>query len=327
MYSDNNATKTDFNVFAKAMYSFNYRFHFFADIQYRRVGYSFPGYNEMMVRSQQEATHKFINLKAGVAFEPNSKNKIYASVAMGNKEPIRGDYINSTPQSRPRPEQMTDVEAGYRLTEARLRCGLNFYFMHYKDQLILTGQINDVGDYTRMNVPSSYRSGLELEAGFNLLKNLALYCNVTASRNKISSFTEYVDDYNAGGQQSIAHSNTDIAFSPSVIAAGGISWLPVKNFSVDLTTKYVGKQYLDNTGNDARKLDAYFLNDILLQYRFSFSCCKEIALKFAVYNLFDEKYESNGYTYGYIYGGAPVQENFYYPQAGRNWLGGVTVGF
>ena len=220
-----------------------------------------------------------------------------------------------------------DIEAGYKFSGDRIHFSANFYLMNYKDQLILTGQINDVGEYTRMNVPESSRMGAELEARWSILKNISVSGNLTLSRNKINKFNEYVDDYDAGAQQVLEHSNTDIAFSPSIISAATISWLPVKNLSVDLTTKYVGKQFLDNTSDETRKLDAYLLNDVLLQYRFSFSFCKEITLKFAVYNLFDQKYESNGYTYGYIYGGSVVQENFYFPQAGRSWMGGVTVKF
>ncbi len=325
VYDDNDAAKNDFNVFAKAIYSLNSRLHFFADIQYRMIDYSFLGFNESFENVQQKARHNFFNPKAGITVELNRKNKIYGSFAIGNKEPIRKDYTESTLASRPRPEQMEDIEAGYKFNGNRINLGANFYFMNYKDQLILTGQINDVGEYTRMNVPQSSRMGVELEAGWRILKTLSVNGNITLSENKIKKFNEYLDDYDAGGQQVKAHSNADIAFSPSVISSATFSWLPVRNFSVDLVTKYVGKQYLDNTSDETRKLDAYLLNDILLQYHFSFSFCKDIALKFAVYNLFDQRYESNGYTYGYIYGGSRVQENFYFPQAGRNWMGGVVI--
>ncbi|MCX6274943.1 MAG: TonB-dependent receptor [Bacteroidetes bacterium] len=327
VYNDNDATKNDFNVFAKAIYSLNPRLHFFTDIQYRMVNYSFLGFDESLRQGQQEAKHNFFNPKAGITFELDRKNIVYGSIAIGNKEPIRKDYTESSSASRPKSEQMTDIEAGYKFSGDRIRLGANFYLMNYKDQLILTGQINDVGEYTRMNVPESSRMGVEIEAGWSLLKSLSVNGNLTMSQNKIKKFNEYVDDYDAGGQQVIAHRNTDIAFSPSVISAGTISWLPVKNLSIDLTTKYVGRQYLDNTSDETRKLDAYLLNDFLLQYHFSFSFCKEITLRFAVYNLFDQIYESNGYTYGYVSGGSLVQENFYYPQAGRSWMGGVAVKF
>lgn len=327
VYNDNDATKSDFNVFTKAIYSLNSRLHLFADVQYRMVVYSFLGFDESLQQGQQKAKHNFFNPKAGVTFEIDRKNKVYGSIAIGNKEPIRKDYTESSSASRPKSEQMQDIEAGYKFSGNRLRIGANFYFMNYKDQLILTGQINDVGEYTRMNVPVSSRMGAEFEAGFNILKSLAVNGNLTVSQNKIKNLNEYLDDYDAGGQQVIAHKNTDIAFSPSIISAGTISWLPVKNLSVDLITKYVGRQYLDNTSDGTRELDAYLLNDAMLQYHFSFSFCKEIALKFAVYNLLDQKYESNGYTYGYVSGGSLVQPNFYFPQAGRGWMGGVVVKF
>ena len=327
VYSDNDATKNDLNVFVKVNYSLNPRLHFFADLQYRMVDYSFLGFDESILQGQQEAKHNFFNPKAGITFEFNRKNKVYGSIAIGNKEPIRKDYTESSSSSRPKPEQMQDIEAGYKFSGEQIHAGANFYFMNYKDQLILTGQINDVGEYTRMNVPGSSRMGIELEAVINLLKNLSASGNLTLSQNKIKKFNEYIDDYDAGGQLVNAHSNTDIAFSPSVISAGTVSWLPVKNLSLDLITKYVGKQFLDNTSNETRKLDDYLLNDVLLQYHFSFSFCKEIALKFAVYNLFDQKYESIGYTYGYISGGMLVQPNFYLPQAGRSWMGGLAIKF
>ena len=325
VYDDNDATKNDFNVFVKAVYAWGSHLHLFGDVQYRMVDYSFWGFDETFQNAQQDVKHNFFNPKAGVTFEPDKKNNVYASFAIGNKEPVRGDYINSTSLSRPRPEQMQDIESGYKFSGESLKLGANFYFMNYKDQLILTGQINDVGAYTRMNVNRSYRAGVELEASWNIMKTLAVYGNLTLSRNKIKSFSEYVDDYDAGGQQVKEHSNADIAFSPNVISSATLSWLPEKSFSIDLVSKYVGEQYLDNTSDKTRKLDAYFLNDLLFQYHFSLPFCKDIALKLAVYNLLDKHYESNGYTYGYYYGGALVQENFYFPQAGLNWMGGITL--
>ena len=327
VYNDNDATKNDFNVFMKSIFTVYPRVHVFGDVQYRLVDYTFLGFDEKVQSAKQTVHHSFVNPKTGVTYDISKKNKVYASIAIGHKEPIRKDYIESSSKSRPRAEEMRDVEAGYKFTGNRLRAGINFYLMDYTDQLILTGKINDVGEYARVNVPESWRKGVELEAAWKILKTLSLSGNLTLSQNRIRKFVEYVDDYDTGEQQLIEHSNTDIALSPSIISSAIISWMPVKNFSVDFISKYVGDQFLDNTSNETRMLESYLLNDVLLQYRFSLPFIKEVALKFAVYNILDQEYESNGYTYGYIYGGARTQENFYYPQAGMNWLGGVTLKF
>ncbi|MEO8088053.1 MAG: TonB-dependent receptor [Bacteroidota bacterium] len=327
VYDDNDATKNDFNVFAKAIYSFTPKLHLFADMQYRAIDYAFLGLNESAENTPQQVCYGFFNPKGGISYTPGKLNKLYASVAVGHHEPMRKDFTESSSASRPKPEEMTDVEFGYIFTGSRLHVGTNIYFMKYKDQLISTGQINDVGEYTHMNVPVSLRAGAEMEVEWKILKTFSFSGNITISKNKIKEFTEYIDDYDAGGQQQVVHEKSDIVFSPDVISSATISWMPVKNLSVDLVTKYVGQQFLDNTGDESRKLDAYLLDDALIQYHFSLPFCKEFALKFALYNLLDQKYESNGYTYGYIYGGQQIRENFYFPQAGRNWLGGVTLKF
>jgi len=331
IYDDNDANKTDANIFAKAIYTINAKLNLFGDIQYRSVDYSFFGFNESFENSQQKVHHDFFNPKAGLSYDFNKSNRAYASFAIGHKEPIRGDYVNSTSMSRPEAEEMQDVEAGYRYNGSRVKAGFNIYYMNYKNQLILTGEINDVGAYTRMNVPNSFRRGIEIEAGASILKSLAITGNITLSQNEIKDFTEFVDSYDADfnylPQTEISHSNTSIAFSPDVVSSVTISWLPVKNLSLDLITKYVSDQYLDNTENDLRKLDAYLVNDFIAGYHFSLPFVKEISLKLAVYNFLNELYESNGYTYGYLYDGQLVQENFYFPQAGTSWMGGVEVKF
>jgi len=331
IYNDNDAKKTDANIFAKAIYTINGKLHLFGDLQYRSIDYSFFGFNETFENKQQEVHHDFFNPKAGLSYDFNKMSTAYASFAIGHKEPIRGDYVNSTEMSRPEPEEMQDIEAGYRFAGNRFKGGFNFYYMNYKNQLILTGEINDVGAYTRMNVPNSFRRGIELEAGASILKNLSITGNITLSQNEIKEFTEFVDaydvDFNYLPQTEIKHSNTSIAFSPEVVSSVTISWLSVKNLSLDLITKYVGDQYLDNTENNLRKLDAYLVNDFLIEYHFSLPYVKGVSLKLAVYNFLDELYESNGYTYGYFYDGQLIQENFYFPQAGTSVMGGIEIAF
>jgi len=218
-----------------------------------------------------------------------------------------------------------DIEAGYRYKGNDLMVNANVYYMHYQDQLILTGQINDVGGYTRTNVDESYRAGLELEAGYRIIKGLNVFGNVTLSSNKIASFTEYIDNYDTGVQDTIAHSNTDLAFSPNVIASGGIEYTPIKNLNITFLSKYVGSQFLDNTSSEDRMIDAYFFSNLQLSYKMENVLFKEMIFSLSVNNVFDELYENNGYTWGYVYGGQRTIENFYYPQAGRNFMARITL--
>jgi iron complex outermembrane receptor protein len=263
-------------------------------------------------------------------YDLNDRNNFYTSFAMANREPVRDDFIQSTPGSRPRPEQLQNVELGYRHRNQKYYVNANYYLMNYKDQLILTGEINDVGAYNRTNVSKSYRTGIEIEGGYMLLKQLSISGNLTLSRNKIVAFNEYVDNYDnfdsEGNmiQDIIQHSNTDIAFSPNIIAALGLNYEPIKNLQIGLLSKYVGQQYLDNTSNENRKLDSYYITNLNLNYTISKFGFKEIVIGILVNNLFDHQYENNGYTWGYIYGGQGITENYFYPQAGRNLLVRLT---
>ena len=201
----------------------------------------------------------------------------------------------------------------------------NYYYMNYKDQLILTGEINDVGAYTRTNVAKSFRSGVEWEAGAYLGKKVSLTGNVTYSVNKISAFTQYVDDYDNGGQKEFQHSNSDIAYSPNIISSVGISYEPVQRLYLTLLGKYVGEQFLDNTSNANRKIEGYFISNLKVDYTIRELFVQEIVLGVSVNNLFNQLYANNGYTWGYYAGGVYTHENFYFPQAGINWLGKVTL--
>jgi len=203
------------------------------------------------------------------------------------------------------------------------------YYMLYKDQLVLTGKINDVGNYTRINVPNSYRSGLELQAGVSVRSWLKANANLSLSRNKIKSFTEYLDEYDADynyiGQKAVEHAQTDISFSPSVISAATITFIPLKNLELNFVSKYVGSQYLDNTQNENRKLDPFFTEDIRLNYSVYEKLFNEIDLIVAVRNIFNKLYEPNANTYPYIYDHEIINDNYYYPAAGTNFMVGVNI--
>ncbi|HEY0897445.1 MAG TPA: TonB-dependent receptor, partial [Sphingobacteriaceae bacterium] len=252
---------------------------------------------------------------------------IYASYAVGNKEPNRDDYINSMAATPPRPETLQNLEAGYRLNTKTFRGGINGFAMLYRDQLILTGKINDVGEYIRQNVPDSYRIGLEMDARIQLARNLVWSPTLSLSENKIRSFTEYVDDYDNGGQIVNQYSYTDIAFSPAVVASSELAYVPARKIELALLSRYAGSQYLDNTSSKSRRIDPFFVSDLRLRYNTSLARVKNIGVTLLINNVFSERYEANGYTFSYRYDGTLTTENFYFPQATRNFMLGVNLKF
>ena len=326
-YYDDNATKTDLNLYAKAFYQLSTKLNGFADVQVRTVGYSFLGFNSQRQNVQQSADLTFFNPKAGLTYVLNDRSTVYASVGVGHREPNRNDYTQSTPESRPEAEQLIDYEAGYKRQTARLSFTANAYYMNYRNQLVLSGQLNDVGAANRVNIPVSYRAGLELEAGVRLAKTLRWNVNATFSRNKVGDFTEYLDNFDDGSQKSRQYRRTDISFSPGVVGGSQLLFTPVKGLELGLLTKYVGKQYLDNTSDENRKLNPYLTNDIRIIYSVKPKFAQEIAFTLLLNNVLGELYESNGYTYAYVSAGKVTADNGYYPQAGRNFLAGVRVRF
>ncbi len=321
-YYDNNALKTEWHGYVKATQQLG-KFTAFADLQYRGIDYRFEGFNvvfEEFVLADQQANFGFFNPKAGFMFDLNERNNFYASLGVSHREPVRRDFTQSTPESRPLPEQLRNLEVGYRYRGRNWYVNANYYLMDYKDQLVLNGEINDVGAYNRVNVDDSYRMGIEIEGGVRLHRTLTLGGNATFSQNKIRAFTEFVDDFDEGGQLAIQHSNTDIAFSPNFVAGGILTYEPLKDLRMSLMPKYVGEQFLDNTSNRDRMLDAYFITNFRLHYTLRDVLFSELEIGVLVYNMFDSMYENNGYTFSYIAGQQMITENFYYPQAGRNFL-------
>jgi iron complex outermembrane receptor protein len=197
--------------------------------------------------------------------------------------------------------------------------------MNYKNQLVLTGQLNDVGGNTRTNVDKSYRAGVELEVGYMILKNLSVTGNATFSQNKINSFTEYVFNYDTYVEDEIEHTNTDLAFSPNFIAALGLNYEPINGLVLGASSKYVSDQYLDNTSSESRKIESYFFTNFQVSYTIKDVLFREITVGVQLNNAFNHLYENNGYTWGYIAGGQRISENFYYPQAGTNIMTRLTI--
>jgi len=330
-YYDNTGKKKDFNIFGKVNYSPSEKLSLFADLQYRNLNYEVTGTDKN--RDQLAITDQlnFFNPKFGATYFLNQQSNFYASFSVANKEPNRDDYINSTANLYPLSERLYNTEAGYRFKNETLQAGLNIYHMQYKDQLVLTGKINDVGEPIRQNVADSYRFGIELDASYNISRQFMLNANAALSRNKINDYVDYLYEYDDNGDISniveTGYSDTDISFSPAAVAFAELAYAPVKGIAIAFQNKYVSKQYLDNTQDDTRKLNAYFVSNIRAGYTFSALGIKKVNLALLVNNIFDKKYESNGYTYSSLYQGQRTTENFYFPQAGTNFLLSLNLKF
>jgi iron complex outermembrane recepter protein len=333
-YYENNAEKSDFNSFVKLNYEVAPGLFAFGDLQYRNIVYDFVGLGMVeneIVPLGQTARFDFFNPKAGFVYEISSQHNVYTFAGISNREPVRRDFTESSPESRPRHETLRNLEVGYRFSSGNLKMAVNYYLMDYKDQLILTGEINDVGGFSRTNIDDSYRMGVELETAYRFNRMLDWTGNITVSRNKIPLFVEYSDQYdenwNWTGTHIETYENTDIAFSPSLVGASRINFYPVKGASVGLMSKYVGRQYIDNTMSKDRMLDAYFVNDLKLTYKMENSLFRELEFTFLINNLFDVDYITNAWIYKGVVGdsGLIAIEDGYFPQAGRHFLLGARL--
>lgn len=322
---ENLGEKQDFNVFAKGTYQHTSKLNSYVDLQIRSVSLDINGTLDSQAETAVSQELLFFNPKAGFNFQVSSKNAIYGSFAVGNKEPSRQDFVDN-PVNPPAHEQLLDLEIGYRYMTSSSLFEANFYNMQYRNQLVLTGNINDVGEAIRVNVPNSRRTGLELQYGHTPNKYLQWAINATFSDNKIREFEEVIVSYDGTENMVNTFENTHISFSPSLIAGGAISVLPSEGLEISLLPKYVGRQYLDNTSNINRSIDPYFVGDLRFTYDLPQSLFKNVRLSLLVNNLFNAVYEANGYTYSYNFEGV-VTENFLYPQAGTNFLAALKWRF
>ncbi len=315
-YYDNDAVKKEMNTYVKWERKLTKTFRSFIDLQYRNVNHQMNGFTKNTNLSI-ERKFNFFNPKMGLTYQ--AKNIFYyTSVAVANKEPNRDDFETSSTE-QPKKEQLIDWETGFEFKKPKYAINANIYYMDYKDQLVLTGKINDVGAYTRTNVPNSYRAGIELQVKYALNKKYSTSYSITLSQNKIKEFTEYVDDYDQFTQVAIQHKNTNIALSPSLTTNRTFNWKPNDKFSFFWTTKYTSKQFLDNTENKNRILDAYFINDINAHWTILNKPKFTMLLQLYFNNILNVQYTPNGYTYSYISNGSVTTSNNYYPMAGRNY--------
>ena len=331
-YYDNDANKSELSTYLKSNYTQN-GWDLQLDLQYRGIAYSFLGVDQVsgvLSDVTQNVQYHFFNPKMAFVKTLGS-NKLFGSIGIANREPVRRDFRESTPENRPLSERMYDAELAYRLAYKRWTAQANLFLMYYQDQLVLTGQINDVGGYTRTNVDQSYRAGLELEFAYQMTEKWRLQGATTLSQNKIMNFVEYVDVYLDEApyytQVQIDHGTTDLAFSPNFIHTLGLQYQPTAALSLALQSKYVARQYLDNTSNVARSLDPFTFTNFICNYKVKQNFAKEMEIGLLVNNLFNALYANNGYTFSYQYGGLTTTENFYYPQAGRHFLLKMNIQF
>lgn len=305
-------------------------------MQLRTVDYSFLGIDNTGATVDQSASLQFFNPKLGIQYRTADNQRAYASVAVAQREPNRNDYVGSTPDNRPRHEKLYNLEAGWEKQWQKATVQANFYYMYYEDQLVLNGQIDDVGALLRTNVDESYRTGIEFVAGGQLSDGLTLQGNFTLSRNKVVAFTEFVDDYDADfnwiGQKAVVREETDLAFSPNVLGAAELRYDFLResskhDLSLALRGKYVGRRYLDNSSDEGNSLDPYFFSDWQLQYTLRPAGLRAIRLNLQVLNWLDELYESNGWSYRYFLDGESQVLQGLYPQAGRQLMLGIGIDF
>lgn len=330
-YYRNRAVKTEWSQYLKADYQYK-KLRSYADIQLRGVYYQFVGPNRNLIPIDRKADFLFINPKAGVTYELSKLENIYFSAAYANREPVRDDFVNSGPDSEPRPEKMLNLEGGYRYMNANTQLQINGFLMHYRDQLVLTGKVNDVGAYTRTNIPLSYRTGIESSFGFRFSDNWIWSGNLSWSLNKIKEFTEYVDDWtNWGTQVAVEHKNTDLAFSPTWVGSSNLQYKPYKALSMNWTVPFMSSQYLDNTSSTLRSLDPCIVNNLSIQWeipeRKKKSQMKRLLLSAAVNNLGNISYAPNGYTFSGIIEGKREHFNYVYPQAKRHFMLKIVAEF
>jgi len=326
--------KTDYNAFAKVNLELSDQLNAYGDMQYRHITYTMDGNDDDLKPLVQEHKFDFFNPKMGLFYTFNDRNNVYLSFGLAHREPTRNNFKDAKEDltKLPSSESLFDYELGYNFKSAKATFGVNLYYMYYRDQLVATGERNNVGSAIMTNVDKSYRAGIEFIGGVQLLSNLKWDANLTLSRNKIKDFTDYVsvidENWVEVDVKEVKLGETDISYSPEVIGSSILSWNPTKGLDVSFISKYVGEQFFDNTSNDDRKIDAYFVNNLRFKYAVQPRWMKEIAFNVQINNLFDAEYENNAYgAHNEKVDGTPGTWKAYFPQAGTNFMAGVSLRF
>ncbi|WP_106790941.1 TonB-dependent receptor [Aquimarina sp. Aq78] len=323
-YYYGNGKKTEYTVFGKTTYRVNDKWSAFLDLQGRFVNYETTGLTSKRVPLQVDKSYSFFNPKMGATFHVNDANHVYASYARANREPRRDDFENGIDTA----ERLNDIELGWRLAKNKIIVNTNLYYMWYKDQLVLTGALDDVGAPIRATSGESYRLGIEIDADITLSDQFVVKPNVSLSTNKNKDFVTSRD----GSLVNLG--DTNISYSPNIVAGNMFVYRPIKNLQLGLLSKFVGEQYMGNIDSETSKLDSFFINDLNVVYEIkNIPVFKSIVLTGLVNNVFDEEYVSNGYFFtfdddfsdpGTV---TTVEGAGFYPQAGINFLLGATLKF
>lgn len=328
-YYRNNADKSSLNLYAKANYYVLPKVNLWLDLLLRSVDYRINGLDDDKRDITTRQQYPFFDPKAGITFALDNRNEFYFSFAQASREPNRDNFTDARPGGpKPKPEHLYDFEAGYHFANPKWNFGSNIYLMYYKDQLVLTGAINDVGAAVMQNVPVSYRAGIELSSSWQIAHWVVWETNATFSQNQIKSFTEFIVNYDdETANFFVPHKNTNLAFSPSVLANSTLKFAPLNNLGIEFSAQYVGRQYIDNTYSTDRALDAYLVTNLLVQYGFNPKWAREMGVSLQVNNLFNELYESKAWAYRYYYDSQLMQDVAYYPQAGIHFMAGLHLKF
>ena len=326
-YYNSRGHKTDGNAFVKATRKVLKNTYVWADLQIRSVSHNSIGFDNDLRDVYFSRKFSFFNPKLGISHF-QGQNHFYARWAVANREPSRSDITDNRLNETPRPERLSNIEAGWNRNTNKSRMGLNFYYMGYKNQLVLTGEVNDVGSALKRNVAESYRAGIEAVCDTRISNILAVGANFALSRNIIREIVNVIPDYFTYINKDTIFRNVPIAMSPGVNAAAWLSVMLPGQFQIRYLQKYVGRQFLDNTGDKYRSLNPYFFSELWFNKTLKLKTGGELEFQFQVLNLFNTRYASNGYTFMYTYGTPDItQEVFLYPQAGRNYLGGLALKF
>ena len=324
-YYEGNGNKKDFSVFSKASFNLGEKTEIYTDLQFRKVNYKTSGITSDLVNMILDKEYNFFNPKFGASFKFKPNSMLYFSYARANREPSRSDYESNLSI---KPEELNDLELGWRFRNEKIKLNINSYYMLYSNQLVLTGELDDVGTPIRTNSGNSYRLGIEIDNFLKLSEKTSFQTNLTLSSNKNKEIISKVNGeiYNYG--------KTNISFSPNLIASNIFSYMPNEFTTLSLLSKYVGDQYMSNNDSKNSMLESYFINDLNFTYQIKTNkLFDSIIFSALINNLFDIEYISNGYYYTYDDTWSNPGEVItldgagYYPQATRNFLFGVSLKF
>lgn len=338
-YYRSNSIKDDGNIYLKTSYDLFKSLNLSADLQYRFVRHRMEGQNDKfdwdtnkMRPLDIDKSFHFFNPKLGVTYKIDKTQDVYASWSVANREPNRNNFTESGVNDQPVAETLFDTELGYRFQDKDYSVGINAYYMKYKNQLVLTGKISEIGELLTSNVEDSYRAGIEIVAGGRLSDHFRWDGNISISTNKILNYHSYVSvydpDYDVVGTVDSVYTSTNIGYSPNVVTNSVFTYTR-GNFEASIMSQFVGKQYLDNTSTEEKSVNSYVVNNLSLKYSLPLKKMKSVDFQILVNNLFNETYETGGYAWTEMYPGDANQYHYkyLYPQAGIHLLGSVTFKF